>query len=86
MDWSQCPDVERVAGKVGGAWVVLGTRIPVEAVLDNAEDFSPEEIAADIYEGLSADRARRIIEFARVHAADPACQSEFVVVASRRPR
>jgi len=68
MDWTQCPDAERIPGKVSGAWLAKGTRIPVQAILDNAEDFTPEQIATEIYEGLSPDQARRIIEFARQHA------------------
>jgi uncharacterized protein (DUF433 family) len=73
MDWSQCADVEQVAGRLSGRWVVRDTRIPVEALLDNANDgFSAEEIAAQIYEGLSLERARRIIAFARQHEAHPA--------------
>ena len=72
MDWSQCPDVERIPGKVSGAWLVKGTRIPAQAILDNADDFTPEQIATEIYEGLSADQARRIIAFARQHAPHPA--------------
>jgi uncharacterized protein (DUF433 family) len=43
IDWSQCPDVERIPGKVSGAWLVAGTRIPADAVLDNAEDGSTAE-------------------------------------------
>jgi uncharacterized protein (DUF433 family) len=68
MDWSKCEDVERIPGKVSGALLVKGTRIPVQAVLDNADDFTPEEMAAEIYEGLPVDRARRIIAYARRHA------------------
>ncbi len=72
MDWTDCPDVERIPGKVSGAWLVKGTRIPVQAVLDNAEDFTPEEIAAEIFEGLLVDRARRVIAFAkRLDASRP---------------
>jgi len=49
MDWSQCPDAERIPGKVSGAWLVVGTRIPADAVLDNAEDgFTAEQIVAAI--------------------------------------
>ena len=29
LDWSKCPAVESVAGKVGGAWVFKDTRMPV---------------------------------------------------------
>jgi uncharacterized protein (DUF433 family) len=73
MDWSQCPDVEQVAGRLSGQWVVRDTRIPVEALLDNVKDgFSAEEIAAQIYEGLPVERARRIIAFARQHETHPA--------------
>ena len=72
MDWSKCEDVEIIPGKVSGTLLVKGTRIPVQAVLDNADDFTPEEMAREIYEGLSVDRARRIIAFARQHSPHPA--------------
>ena len=71
IDWSQCPDVERVPGRVSGQWVVKDTRILAQGVIDNAEDFTPEEIASEIYEGLGAGRAARIIEYARRHARHP---------------
>ena len=29
LDWSQCPAVESVPGKVSGAWVLKDTRMPV---------------------------------------------------------
>lgn len=70
MDWSNCPDVERNPDKVSGAWLIKGTRIPAETVLDNASDgYTAEQIASEIYEGLPVDRARRVLEFARAHAA-----------------
>lgn len=66
IDWSQCPDVERVPGKVSGAWVIRGTRIPAQAVVDNADDgFTPEQIAGEIYDGLPVEPARRVIAFAK---------------------
>jgi uncharacterized protein (DUF433 family) len=65
IDWSQCPDVERSADTLGGAWRVPGTRIPVQAILDNAKDCTPEEIAGpDIYPDLSVDTVRRVLRFA----------------------
>jgi uncharacterized protein (DUF433 family) len=69
MDWSQCPDVERIPGKVSGKPIVKGTRILADAVLENAEaGFTPEEIATDIYPGMTAEQARRIVAYARAHA------------------
>ena len=29
LDWSQCPVVESIPGKMSGAWVLRGTRMPV---------------------------------------------------------
>ena len=37
LDWSQCPAVESVPGKVGGAWVFRDTRMPVSIVFQNFE-------------------------------------------------
>jgi len=72
IDWSQCPDVERVPLRLSGQWVVKDTRILVQGVIENAEaGASAEEIGEKIYDGLGADRARRIIEYAKAHASHP---------------
>lgn len=72
IDWSRCPEVERNPGKLSGAWVVRGTRIPAEAIVANADDgYSAEQIAADIFEGLRVERARAVIEYARATALRP---------------
>jgi uncharacterized protein (DUF433 family) len=63
-DWQRCEVVERIPGKVSGAWIVKGTRVPVEAILANADACSPEQIAT-LFEGLSADDVRQVIEFER---------------------
>jgi uncharacterized protein (DUF433 family) len=44
LDWSRCPVVESVPGKVSGAWVFRGTRLPVSTVIENLEDLSVEEV------------------------------------------
>ncbi len=45
LDWSQCPAVESVPGKVSGAWVFKGTRMPVQTVFANLEaGMSVQEI------------------------------------------
>jgi len=35
LDWSQCTAVESIPGKVSGAWVFRGTRLPVSVVFEN---------------------------------------------------
>jgi uncharacterized protein (DUF433 family) len=45
LDWSKCAAVESVPGKVSGAWVFRGTRLPVATIFENLEDgMSVEEI------------------------------------------
>jgi uncharacterized protein (DUF433 family) len=72
IDWSACPDAEKIPGKVSGAWLVVGTRIPADAVIDNAGDgYTAEEIVAEIYPSLPVDRARRIIAYAAMRSNAP---------------
>jgi uncharacterized protein (DUF433 family) len=52
VDWSECPLVEIIPGKVSGAPLLKGTRLPVEAVTGNydafrAESLSPEAAIAE---------------------------------------
>ncbi len=69
IDWSECPDVERIPGKVSGQWIVKDTRILADGVVENWEaGLSADEIATEVFSGLGADRARRIIQYARSHA------------------
>ena len=70
-DWSQSPDVESRPDIMSGAPVVRGTRIPVQALIDNAADgYSAEEIVKRIYPSLPLEPAKRIIAFAKErHAA-----------------
>ena len=45
IDWSQCPAVESIPGKVSGAWVLKGTRTPVRVLFENLEaGMSIEEV------------------------------------------
>jgi uncharacterized protein (DUF433 family) len=44
LDWSECPAVESIPGKVSGAWVFKDTRVPVATVLCKSRSGS-EQIA-----------------------------------------
>lgn len=72
LDWSQCDAVESVPGKVSGAWVFRGTRIPVSAVFENLEDgLSLPEIVS-LYDGLTLERVQAVLDFARRSLEIPA--------------
>ncbi len=46
LDWSQCDAVESIPGRVSGAWVLRGTRTPVQVLFSNLEaGLTFEELA-----------------------------------------
>src|SRR5579859_5921688 len=56
LDWSQCTAVESVPGKVSGAWVFRGTRIPVAAVFENLEDGLTVNDIVEMFDGLRQEQ------------------------------
>ena len=63
LDWSQCPEVESVPGRVSGAWVFRDTRMPVSIVFENLESgASIEEIMEWFH--LPREQIVAVLEFA----------------------
>jgi len=63
LDWSQCSAVERVPGKVGGAWVFRGTRMPVATVFENLEDgMTIDEVMEQF--PVTREQVQAVLEFA----------------------
>jgi uncharacterized protein (DUF433 family) len=70
LDWSQCPAVESIPGKVSGAWVFKGTRLPVATVIENLEDLSIDEVMEQF--DVTRDQVVAVLEFvAKSLRADP---------------
>ena len=61
LDWSQCPAVESVPGKVSGAWVFKDTRLPVATVFENLEDMSIEEVMEEY--DVTREQIEAVLEF-----------------------
>ena len=72
LDWSQCPAVESVLGKVSGAWVFRGTRMPVAAVFENLEDGLTIDELLELYDGLTREQVQAVLEFAAQSLQPPA--------------
>lgn len=64
LDWSQCAVVESIPGKVSGAWVLKGTRMPVSAIFENLEAGASIDNIMEWFEGLDRDQVKAVIEFA----------------------
>ena len=61
LDWSQCPAVESIPGKVSGAWVFRDTRLPVATVIENLEDLSVEEVMEQF--DVTREQITAVLEF-----------------------
>ena len=64
LEWSQCPAVERVPGKVSGAWVFKGTRVPVRALFENIEDGACVTEFLEWFPGVGREQVDAVLEHA----------------------
>jgi uncharacterized protein (DUF433 family) len=66
IDWSECPLVEVKPGVQSGAPVLLGTRMPVDAIVDNFDyGVSIAEIAEQFE--IPPDRIEAALTYAKSH-------------------
>jgi uncharacterized protein (DUF433 family) len=72
LDWSQCPEVESIPGKMSGAWVFRGTRMPVSVVFENLEDGVSIDELIQLYDGLTRDQVVAVLDFAARSLDGPA--------------
>lgn len=63
LDWSQCPAVESVPGRLNGAWVFKDTRMPVSAVFENLEAGATVEEIMEWFH-LSPEQIGPVLQFA----------------------
>lgn len=61
LDWTSCPAVERVPGKVSGAWLFKGTRVPVKALFENLEDGASINDFLAWFPGVSREQVEVVL-------------------------
>lgn len=79
MDWTAYKDVEVVPGKVSGAPVLKGTRLPVSAIAGNFDAFldaglSPDEAlaeTAECYPEIGTERIKAVLDWRAAHDLQP---------------
>ena len=78
LDWSQCPAVESIPGKVSGAWVFQDTRLPVATVIENLEDLSVEEVTEQFE--VTREQITAVLEFVAQSLNEPAPNQAYMPV------
>jgi uncharacterized protein (DUF433 family) len=74
LDWSKCDVVESIPGKVSGAWVLKGTRMPVSAIFENIAAGASIDDIMEWFDGLDREHVKAVIEFAaRSLDKEPSC-------------
>jgi uncharacterized protein (DUF433 family) len=63
LDWSQCEAVESVPGKVSGAWVFRGTRMPVQTVFVNLASGATIDELLEWFDGLKREQVVAALQF-----------------------
>lgn len=64
LDWNQCPAVEKDPGKVSGAWLFKGTRVPVKALFENLEDGARVDDFLNWFPGVAREQIEAVLEHA----------------------
>jgi len=59
-----CTAVERVPGKVSGALVFNGTRVPVQALFENLEGGATVDQFLEWFPGVTREQALTVLKFA----------------------
>ncbi|MBI4584495.1 MAG: DUF433 domain-containing protein [Planctomycetes bacterium] len=70
LNWNQCPAVERVPGKVSGAWLFKGTRVPVKALFENLEDGARVDDFLEWFPGVTREQVEAVLEHAERSLAE----------------
>jgi uncharacterized protein (DUF433 family) len=64
LDWSQCAVVERVPGKVSGAWLFKSTRVPVMALFENLEGGATVDNFLEWFPGVTRQQVEAVLKHA----------------------
>jgi uncharacterized protein (DUF433 family) len=81
LDWSQCPAVESIPGKVSGAWVFKNTRMPVSLMFENLEAGATIDEIAEWFH-LTREQIVAVLEFAARSLDPPRPQPQPVASAA----
>jgi uncharacterized protein (DUF433 family) len=65
LDWNKCPAVERITGKVSGAWLFKGTRVPVTTLFENLEDGATVGNFLEWFPGVTREQIEAVLEHSK---------------------
>jgi uncharacterized protein (DUF433 family) len=70
LDWSRCSALERTPGKVGGAWVFRGTRVPVKAPFENLASGARVDDFLAWFPGVTREQVDAVLQHTELSLVD----------------
>jgi uncharacterized protein (DUF433 family) len=62
LDWSKCTAVERIPGKVSGAWLFKDSRVPVVALFENLEGGATVDDFLQWFQGVTREQVEAVLK------------------------
>jgi uncharacterized protein (DUF433 family) len=72
MDWSRCSAVDRIPGKVDGAWCFRGTRLRVVALFEHLDQGSTVDEFLEWFPSVTREQVHEVLAFAKDSLEQPA--------------
>jgi uncharacterized protein (DUF433 family) len=63
-EWTTCPAVERIPGKMSGEWVFKSTRVPVRALFENLEGGARVGDFLEWFPGVTREQVETVLRHA----------------------
>ena len=64
MHWNDCNAVEQDPQRMSGAWLFVGTRVPVAALFENLEAGATIDEFVDWFPGVTRQQALAVLQHA----------------------
>ncbi len=71
-NWETCAAIDRRPGKLSGAWVFQGSRVPVSALFENLKEGASTEQFLDWFQGVEEWQVKAVLEHEMKSLADSA--------------
>jgi uncharacterized protein (DUF433 family) len=61
LDWIRCPAVERDPERLGGVWVLKGSRVPVRALFENLRGGARVDDFLEWFPGVTREQVDGVL-------------------------
>ena len=75
MQWNNCDAVEQDSQRISGAWLFVGTRVPVAALFENLRAGATIDEFIDWFPGVTKAQVVNVLKHVRISVSESASRS-----------